>query len=44
MFSESINDYSTSTGPSKPKRANASMLVNCKDVGDDVDKGDFITF
>ena len=29
-------------GHSKPKRASESKLVNWKNVGDEVDKGDFI--
>ena len=28
MFAESESDYSTSAGPSKPKRASESKLVN----------------
>ena len=41
-FSGSVSDYSTSAGPSKPKRASESELVNWKNVGDEVDEGDFI--
>ena len=41
-FAESESDYSKSTGPSKPKRASESKLVNWKNVGDKVDEGDFI--
>ena len=29
-------------GPSKPKRASESKLVNWKNIGDKVDEGDFI--
>ena len=29
-------------GPSKPKRASESKLVNWKNIGDEVDEGDFI--
>ena len=41
-FAESVSDYSTSAGPSKPKRASQSKLINWKNVGDEFDKGDFI--
>ena len=43
-FDESESDYSTSAGPSKPKQAiaNESKLVNWKNVGDQVDEGNFI--
>ena len=40
-FAESDSDYSTSAGPSKPKQASESKLVNWKNVGDDFDEGDF---
>ena len=40
-FAESESDYSTSAGPSKPKRASESKLVNWKNVGDEFDEGDF---
>ena len=30
-----------SAGPSKPKRASESKLVNWKNVGDEFDEGDF---
>ena len=29
-------------GPSKPKGASESKLVNWKNIGDEVDEGDFI--
>ena len=41
-FAESVSDYSTSAGLSKPKRASESKLVNWKNVGDEVDEGDFM--
>ena len=31
-FAESVSDYSTSAGPSKPKRASESKLVNWNNV------------
>ena len=38
-FAATVCDFSTSAGPSKPKRASESKLVNWKCVGDE---GDFI--
>ena len=37
-FAESVSDYSTSAGPSKPKRASESKLVYRKNVGDEFDE------
>ena len=36
-FAESECDYTTGAGPSKPKRASESKLVNWKNVGDEFD-------
>ena len=41
-FAESVSDYSTSAGTSKPERASESKLVNWKNVSDEFDKGNFI--
>ena len=41
-FAESVIILQVLAGPSKPKRASESKLVNRKSIGDEVDEGDFI--
>ena len=40
-FAESVSDYTPQVlvGPSKPKRASESKLINWKNAGDEVDEG-----
>ena len=41
LLSQRVISYSTNAGPSKPKRASKSKLVNWKNIGDEFDEGDF---
>ena len=41
-FAESVITLQLLVGPSKPKRASESKLVNWKNIGDEVDEDDFI--